>query len=257
MDRKEFMRSVYSGYWLGARDKIYGFMAYDRQLCDYVSAQVVRVDGRSASSRAETGTVLEVAIGTGYPIADYLQQAGHEVHGVDISPELVDRCRELNPAIQAKVGDAENLDYPDATFDVTYCFHSSWYFPNLARAIGEMVRVTKPGGSVLLDIQNATNAQVDAAYRLRLHRIRPGLPARAELHARNLAKVVLRRGTPNWHAVNFEVPTDPAVVTGALNDHAIGEVTLFGRDESDQTLHKLGADQPLEPFARLVFAARR
>src|SRR5690242_8755206 len=139
MDRKEFMRSVYSGYWLGARDKIYGFMAYDRQLCEYVSAQV-----------AGQGTVLEVAIGTGYPIADYLQQAGHEVHGVDISPELVDRCHELNPAIQAKVGDAENLDYPDATFDVTYCFHSTWYFPNLARAIGEMVRVTKPGGSVLL-----------------------------------------------------------------------------------------------------------
>jgi SAM-dependent methyltransferase len=246
MDRKEFMRSVYSGYWMGARDKIYGFMDYDRHLCEYLSAQV-----------AGLGTVLEVAIGTGYPIADYLQKAGHEVHGIDISPDLVHRCRELNPAIQAKVGDAENLAYGDATFDATYCFHSSWYFPNLPRAIGEMVRVTKPGGSVMLDIQNATNPKVDAAYRLRLHRIRGGVRARAELHTRNLAKVVLRRGTPNWHAVNYEVPTDPAVVLAALADNMVSEVTVFGRDESDQSLHKVGANQPLEPFARLVFAARR
>src|SRR5215475_8510508 len=121
MDRKEFMRSVYSGYWLGARDKIYGFMEYDRHLCEYLTAQASHRDG-SASSRPEALTLLEVAIGTGYPIADHLQKSGHEVHGVDISPELVHRCRELNPAIQAKVGDAENLDYPDATFDATYCF---------------------------------------------------------------------------------------------------------------------------------------
>src|SRR5215813_1365402 len=98
---------------MDARDKIYGFMPYDRQLCEYVSAQVARADGRSASSRAETGTLLEVAIGTGYPIANHLQLAGHDVHGVDISPALVRRCRELNPAILAKVGDAENFDYPD------------------------------------------------------------------------------------------------------------------------------------------------
>jgi SAM-dependent methyltransferase len=246
MDRKEFMRSVYSGYWLGARDKIYGFMPYDRQLCDYVSAELVG-----------GGRVLEVAIGTGYPIADHLQKAGHEVHGVDISPDLVQRCRELNPAIVAKVGDAENLDYADATFDATYCFHSSWYFPDLARAIGEMVRVTRPGGAVLLDIQNATNPQVDAAYQRRLYRIRPGLRARAELHARNLAKAVLRRGSPNWHAVNFEVPTDPTIVLEALRRHGADEVVVLGRDEADQSLHKVGDGQPLEPFARLVFAARR
>jgi SAM-dependent methyltransferase len=246
VDRKQFMTTVYSGYWMGARDKIYGFMAYDRSLCDQVSAGL-----------APGGKVLEVAIGTGYPIADHLQQAGHEVHGVDISPDLVRRCRELNPAIVAKVGDAENLDYPAATFDATYCFHSSWYFPDLPRAIGEMVRVTRPGGTVLLDIQNASNAQVDAAYRKRLYRIRPGLRARTELHARNLAKVALRRGTPNWHAVNFEVPTDPAVVLRAFAANGVGEVVVLGRDETDETLHVVSDGQSLEPIPRLVFAARR
>jgi SAM-dependent methyltransferase len=246
LDRKDFMRNVYPAYWLRARDKIYGFMAYDRQLCECVSAEL-----------AGGGKVLEVAVGTGYPIADHLQKAGHEVHGIDISPELVRRCHELNPAIRARVGDAEHLEYPDRTFDVTYCFHASWYFPNLPRAIREMVRVTRPGGTVLLDIQNALNPQVDAAYRRRLRHIRPGLLARTELHARNLAKVVLRRGNPNWHAVDFEVPTDPAVVVEALGRRTVDEITILGRDEADQTLHKVGDGQPLEPIARLVFAARR
>ena len=246
MNRKDFMRSVYPAYWMRARDKIYGFMTYDRQLCDYLSAEL-----------AGGGKVLEVAVGTGYPIADNLQKAGHEVHGVDISPDLVRRCRELNPAIQAKVGDAEDLEYADGAFDVTYCVHSSWYFPDLPQAIREMVRVTRPGGTVLLDIQNATNPQVDAAYQRRLRHIRPGLLARAELQARNVAKVVLRRGNPNWHAVNYEVPTDPAAVLGALAERGVHEVTILGRDEADQTLHKVGDGQPLEPIPRLVFAGRR
>ena len=246
MDRKEFMRDVYSAYWIGARDRIYGFTAYDRHLCASVSAEL-----------AGGGKVLEVAVGTGYPIADHLQKAGHEVHGVDISPALVRRCRELNPAIQARVGDAENLEYADATFDVTYCFHASWYFPDLPRAIREMLRVTRPGGAVLLDIQNATNPQVDAAHLRRLHHTRPGLLARTGLHARNVAKVVLRRGNPNWHALDFEVPTDPAVVFGALGAHGADDIAVLGRDEADQTLHKLGDGQPLEPILRLVFAARR
>jgi hypothetical protein len=37
----------------------------------------------------------------------------------------------------------------------------------------------------------------------------------------------------------------------------VDEVTILGRDEADQTLHKVGADQPLEGIPRLVFAARR
>jgi len=243
MDRKEFMRSVYSGYWVGARDKIYGFMPYDRRLCEYLSSEL-----------AAGGAVLEVAIGTGYPVADHLQKAGYRVHGIDIAPALVQRCRELNPGIQAEVGDAENLRFADGEFDATYCFHSSWYFPDLNRAIGEMLRVTRPDGLVMFDIQNATNPAVAAAYQRRLDAVRPGLLPRLNLHARNLAKLVLRRGSPNWHAINYEVPTDPAKVLEYLRRFGRDNFVVLGRDETDQSLQKVDNLETLPDYARLVFA---
>src|SRR5688572_19952281 len=183
------MRDVYASYWLTARDKKYGFLNYDKELCDFLSGSVK--DGSS---------LLEVAIGTGYPIADFLQKAGYAMHGIDISPALVERCLQVNPAIDAKVGDAEHLEFEAESFDAVYCFHSSWYFPNLTRVIDEMLRVTRPGGLVVFDIQNRDNAVIAADYERRLAQVRPGLAARANLHARNLAKTVLRRGNPNWHA---------------------------------------------------------
>ena len=212
--------------------------------------------GGAGRARADAPRLLEVAIGTGYPVADFLARAGYRVHGVDISPALVARCRELNPAIDAVVGDAERLDHPDRSFDATYCFHSSWYFPDLRRALAEMIRVTRPGGLVMIDIQNASHREIKAAYQGRRDQLRPGLLPRAELHARNLAKVILRRGNPNWQAVNYEVPTDPAAVGEELAAHRMTDVTVLARDEADQSVHPLDATAALDESPRLIFAAR-
>jgi SAM-dependent methyltransferase len=237
------MRDVYASYWLTARDKKYGFLDYDRELCDFLSGSV-----------KEGSSMLEVAIGTGYPIADFLQKAGYTIHGIDISPALIERCRQVNPAINAKVGDAEHLDFEAESFDAVYCFHASWYFPSLTRVIDEMLRVVRPGGLVMFDIQNRDNSVIAADYERRLAQVRPGLRARANLHARNLAKTVLRRGSPNWHAVVYEVPTYPSVV---LEHLASKEVEVMGRREDDQILVKLDDTASQRDFQRLVFAIRR
>jgi SAM-dependent methyltransferase len=243
VDQKEFMREVYANYWLDARDKKYGFMRYDRALCELI-----------AESVRAPGPLLEVAIGTGYPIADFLQKAGYKIHGVDISPALVERCRQLNPEIDARVGDAENLDFADDTFDCTYSFHSSWYFPDLTRVIDGMLRVTKPGGAVFLDIENRANQAIAADFDRRTAQVRPGLVPRAQLHARNLAKVLLRRGNPNWHAVIYEVPTDPSLVYGHTGGRGL---TVYGRREEDQALVKLEGAQPFPEYQRLLFVIRK
>lgn len=132
MDRKTYMREVYSKSWISAREEIYGFLEYDKNLCNYICKHV-----------PEAGKLLEVAIGTGYPFADFFQKAEYSVQGIDISPKLIEKCRQLYPKINCKVGDAEDLDYPDDFFDCVYCFHSTWYFPNLNKAIDEMLRVTR------------------------------------------------------------------------------------------------------------------
>jgi len=36
MDRKTFIENCYSSYWLTAREKRYGFMEYDKNLCNYI-----------------------------------------------------------------------------------------------------------------------------------------------------------------------------------------------------------------------------
>lgn len=238
------MRDVYSHYWLRARETKYGFMEYDRLLCDMLS-------GRLTDRAPEGGKLLEVAIGTGYPIADALAKRGFEIHGIDISPALVEKCRATNPAIHAKVGDAEQLEYADGEFDAVYCFHSSWYFPDLTRVIDEMLRVTKPGGFIAFDIQNAANPAIAADFDRRRAQVRPGLGPRLNLHARNLAKVILRRGNPNWHAVIYEVPTDPQLVY----DHLPRTAATF--DVYDRSLNRLPGAGAFSEHPRLVFVVSR
>ena len=40
MDRKEYMKNIYSKYWIYAREKKYGFLEYDKNLCNYISKNV-------------------------------------------------------------------------------------------------------------------------------------------------------------------------------------------------------------------------
>ena len=157
MDRKQYMKEIYPKYWISAREKLYGFSEYDKSLCCYIAERV---------RAGEKG--LEVAIGTGYPIADFLQKAGYSVCGIDISSDLIEKCRGTNPAIGCVIGDVEDLPFPDGHFGYTYCFHSTWYFPDLAKAIDEMLRVTRSPGLVIFDIQNRNAKNIAMAYRRRL-----------------------------------------------------------------------------------------
>jgi SAM-dependent methyltransferase len=239
------MRDVYSNYWLDARDKKYGFMEYDRHLCELLMDRV-----------KPHNRLMEVAIGTGYPIADFLAKNGLEIHGIDLSPALVQRCRELNPDIHAKVGDAEKLEYADGEFDATYCFHSTWYFPDLTKVIDEMLRVTREGGFIAFDIQNRDNPEIAADYDRRVAQVRPGLLPRMELHARNIAKVVLRRGNPNWHGVVYEVPTFPGTVIDHLRKRG-RSFEVLARLEQDQSLQRLNQSGPFATHPRLVFVVQK
>jgi|SRR5581483_10206164 len=240
------MRDVYSKYWLTAREKKYGFMPYDAGLCELVR-----------SKAPEGSKLFEVAIGTGYPVADYLQKAGYEIHGIDISPALIEKCHETNPAIHAQLGDAENLEFADAEFDGTYCFHSLWVIPDVKRVISEMLRVTRPGGAVLFDLQNAANPAIAEAHRQSVEKLRPGLGARLELYARNTAKVLLRRGNANWHAINYEVPALPSEIFDHLKSLGASDIEVYARNESDQSIARVDELGDLSEHQRLVVTCVR
>lgn len=93
--------------------------------------------------------VLDVGIGTGF-IALLLAELGHEVIGVDISEEMLriarEKARKLNiENVEFHLADAEELPFPDNTFDAVVARHVIWALPNPEKAYSEWKRVLRPG----------------------------------------------------------------------------------------------------------------
>ena len=102
----------------------------------------------------KTGTrVLDVACGTGN-LAIPAAKAGAEVTGVDIAPNLIEQAiaRAEAEDVNAKfdVGDAEALQYDDASFDIVMTMFGAMFAPRPDITASELKRVTKPGGLIAM-----------------------------------------------------------------------------------------------------------
>jgi ubiquinone/menaquinone biosynthesis C-methylase UbiE len=102
-------------------------------------------------SRAR-GDTLEVAVGTGRNLSLY----GEDVRltGIDLSPGMLAQARRRAAGSGREVelveGVAERMPFADATFDSVVCTLAVCAVDDRAAAIGEMVRVLRPGGRLLL-----------------------------------------------------------------------------------------------------------
>ena len=97
--------------------------------------------------------VLDVACGTGN-LAIPAAKAGANVTGVDIATNLIEqgRKRASNEGvdIQFDEGDAEELPYPDASFDFVVSMYGAMFAPRPERVTAELVRVCRPGGEIAM-----------------------------------------------------------------------------------------------------------
>lgn len=95
--------------------------------------------------------VLDVATGTGNAALAAARRFCHVV-GVDYVPALLDRGRTRAAAEGLEVAfeeaDAEDLPFPDGSFDVVLSACGAMFAPNQERAAAEMVRVCRPGGRI-------------------------------------------------------------------------------------------------------------
>jgi ubiquinone/menaquinone biosynthesis C-methylase UbiE len=109
-------------------------------------------DGRHWVCAQASGEVLEVAIGTGRNLPFYPK--GIRLTGVDFSAAMLELARrqadQLGRKADLRLGDAQALDLPDASFDTVVCTLSLCAIPDERRAIAEMRRVLRPGGRLLL-----------------------------------------------------------------------------------------------------------
>lgn len=97
--------------------------------------------------------ILEVGVGTGLSLRAYPTHA--HITGVDLSEKMLgkasDHIRESNWShINVMPMNAEELNFPDASFDIVTSFHVVSVVSNPKRMMSEMARVCRPGGRILI-----------------------------------------------------------------------------------------------------------
>ena len=114
----------------------------------------VSTEGIALSGLGRGDRFLDVAAGSG-ALSIPAARLGAEVVATDIAPGMVERLQARAEAegldnVTARVMDGHSLDFDDGTFDVAGSQFGVMLFPDLPRALGEMARVVKPGGRVLV-----------------------------------------------------------------------------------------------------------
>jgi SAM-dependent methyltransferase len=113
---------------------------------------------RAALAGVARPQVLDVATGTGrVPLLLALDPAFHGAAvGIDLTPQMLALAREKQLAlcpyaeIDWRVGEAGQLGWPDAHFDLVSCLEAIEYFPRPRRSLAEMARVLRPGGTLVI-----------------------------------------------------------------------------------------------------------
>ena len=96
--------------------------------------------------------ILDIGTGSGF-FAILLGKAGHYVEGIDLTASMIEEAKLLaaKSGVNSvfKVMDAENLLYPDESFDIVLSRNLTWTLPHPRKAYDEWHRVLKKGGMLL------------------------------------------------------------------------------------------------------------
>jgi len=112
----------------------------DRQLLD-----------RLAASVPEGGIICDMGCGPGH-VARFLHERGAHVIGIDLSAQMIEQARRLNPGLEFRLGNMLALDVEDEAWAGIAAFYSIIHIPReeVVVALHELKRVLQPGGLLLL-----------------------------------------------------------------------------------------------------------
>ena len=121
--------------------------AYDRFMGRYsrlLSPQLADLAGVRGGQR-----VIDVGCGPGALTAELVARLGPEaVAAVDPSEPFVAAARQRNPGVDVRLASAEELPFPDDTFDAAIAQLVVHFMTDPVAGLAEMARVTRPGGTV-------------------------------------------------------------------------------------------------------------
>ena len=138
-------------------DRAAGYYDVTRGYDPDIAVAIGRSLAEAVNADAET-RFLEIGVGTGR-IALPLAELGYDVTGVDISREMLAKLREKLAAhvaagralrLRAEEADVHVLPFKDAEFDAVIAVHVFHLVEDPRRAVEEVFRVLRPGGSLLI-----------------------------------------------------------------------------------------------------------
>jgi len=158
--------------------------------------------------------VLDLATGTGDLALELARRVtpGGEVVGADFAEAMLARARAKAARADASQvrprfewADAMQLPYPDASFDAATVGFGARNFEDLERGLGEMVRVVRPGGRVVvLEITTPTRPPLSLFYRVWFERLIPALGRMAGVIAARAGHAPGAAGAPGGAGVHAE-----------------------------------------------------
>jgi ubiquinone/menaquinone biosynthesis C-methylase UbiE len=126
---------------------------YEREAANYdrnvkLPERLLFSGGRDWVCAQAEGEVLEIAVGTGLNLPHYAD--GVRLTGIEFVPAMLDIARrravQLGRSVDLRLGDAQALEFEDATFDTAVCTLSLCTIPDDRAAVAEVRRVLRPGG---------------------------------------------------------------------------------------------------------------
>src|ERR1700756_3088641 len=111
--------------------------------------------------------ILEVGVGTGLSLPHFRPDS--RVTGIDVSAEMLAKAQRraqrlgLDHVHSLRVMDAENLEFPDSSFDAVLALYVASVVPNPARFAAEMRRVCIPGGTIVV-VNHFTSENLPARF---------------------------------------------------------------------------------------------
>lgn len=115
-----------------------------------------------------SGRLLEIGCGMGVDTIR-LARCGFDVTALDLTESALEVARSFAEArgvtVDFRLGNAESLEFEDASFDAVYSFGVLHHTPAIEKAVAELHRVLRPGGTAYVMIYHR-NSLVDLVHRL-------------------------------------------------------------------------------------------
>ena len=182
---------------------------------------------RSSGGRGWSGyKLLDVGCGPGLA-AQLAALYGAQVAGLDAAETSLSIARERTPEGDFRVGEMEDLPWPDNTFDAVTGFNAFQYAADVVNALREARRVARPGGRVAIAVwgraEDCETVAVVAALSKFLPPPPPGAPGPFALSAPGRVEGLLQQaGLAPLTSGEVECPFEFPDLETALRGHSRG-----------------------------------